>query len=44
MGRNALRWMDHLEVGGEAPAMFPGFERIFIDQYVPLDNKNIARD
>ena len=24
--------------------MFPDFERMFIDQYVPLDDKNIAQD
>ena len=24
--------------------MFPDFERMFIDQYVPLDDKNIARE
>ena len=24
--------------------MFPDFERMFIDQYVPLDDKNIAWD
>ena len=44
MGGNASCWMDHLEVRGEAPTMFPDFKRMFIDQYTPLDNKNIARD
>ena len=44
MGGNAAHWMDCLEVWGEAAAMFPGFERMFIDQYAPLDNKNVARD
>ena len=44
MGGNTARWMDCLEVQGEAPAMFPDFERMFIDQYMPLDDKNIARD
>ena len=36
--------MDRLEVQWEVPAMFPDFERMFIDQYVPLDDKNIAQD
>ena len=36
--------MDRLEVRGEAPTMFSDFERMFIDQYAPLDNKNIAQD
>ena len=31
MGGNAAPWMDCLEVWGEAPAMFPDFERMFID-------------
>ena len=44
MGGNAARWIDHLEVWGEAPAMFPDFKPMFIDQYTPLDDKNIARD
>ena len=44
MGGNAARWMDHLEVQGEVPAMFPDFERMFIDQYAPLDDNNVARD
>ena len=44
MAGNAAHWMDHLEVQREAPATFPDFKRIFIDQYVPLDNKNIAQD
>ena len=42
IGGNAIRWMDRLEVQGEVPAMFPDFERMFIDQYAPLDDKNIA--
>ena len=25
------------------PTMFPDFERMFIDQYAPLDDKNIAQ-
>ena len=44
MGDNAARWIDCLEVWREAPAMFPDFERMFIDQYAPLDDKNIAQD
>ena len=44
MGGNAARWMDRLEVQGEAPTMFPDFECMFIDQYAPLDDKNVARD
>ena len=28
----------------EASAMFPDFEHMFIDQYVPLDDNNIAQD
>ena len=35
--------MDRLEVQGEAPATFPDFEHMFIDQYAPLDDKNIAK-
>ena len=31
MGGNAARWMDRLEVRGEAPAMFPDFEHMFTD-------------
>ena len=31
MGGNAACWMDCLEVQGEAPTMFPDFERMFID-------------
>ena len=44
MGGNVTRWMDCLEVQGEAPTTFPDFEHMFIDQYAPLDHKNIARD
>ena len=31
MGGNAARWMDCLEVRGEAPTMLPNFEHMFID-------------
>ena len=44
MGGNAACWMDCLEIQGEVPTTFPDFERLFIDQYAPLDDKNIARD
>ena len=44
MGGNAARWMDRLEVQEGAPTMFPDFKCMLIDQYVPLDDKNIARD
>ena len=44
MGGNAAHWMDRLEVWGEVPATFPDFERMFIDQYAPLDGKKVARD
>ena len=36
--------MDHLKIQGEVPAMFSDFKHMFIDQYAPLDNKNIAQD
>ena len=44
MGGNAACWMDHLEVRGKVPAMFPDSERMFIDQCAPLDDKNVSRD
>ena len=44
MGGNVAHWMDHLEVWGEAPKTFPNFEHMFIDQCVPLDDKDIAQD
>ena len=44
IGGNAARWMDHLEVPKEAPTTFSDLEHMFIDQYAPLDNKNIAQD
>ena len=44
MEGNAAYCMDRLEVWEEVPATFLNFERIFIDQYVPLDDKNIAQD
>ena len=36
--------MKCLEVWREVPTMFPDFVRMFIDQYAPLENKNIAQD
>ena len=44
MGGNATRWINYLEVWGEVPAMFSDFEHMLIDQYAPLDDKNIAWD
>ena len=44
MQGNVARWMNCLEVQGEVHAMLPDFERMFIDQYVPLDDKNVAQD
>ena len=44
MGGNAVCWMDRLELQGEVPAIFSDFERMFIDLYAPLDDKNIAQD
>ena len=44
MGGNTACCMDRLEVWGEAPTTFPDFERMFIDQYAPLDDKNIAQN
>ena len=34
--------MDRLEVQGNALNSFPEFEKLFINQYTPLDNKNVA--
>ena len=31
MGGNVASWMDHLEVWGAVPAIFPEFKRMFID-------------
>ena len=44
MGGNTARWIDCLEVQGEVPTTYPYFERMFIDQYTPLDDKNIAQE
>ena len=42
MGGNASGWKNHLEIQREAPAIFPDFECMFIDQYALLDDKNIV--
>ena len=44
MGGNVAHWMDQLEVCGEAPTMFPDFKCMFIDSYMPLNDKNNAQD
>ena len=44
MGGKVACWMDQLEVQRKVSTMFPDFERMFIDQYMPLDDKNIAQD
>ena len=36
--------MDGLEVQGNAPNSFLEFEKLLINQYTMLDNKNIAQD
>ena len=44
IGGNTIHCIDHLEVWEEVPAAFPEFETMVIDQYAPLDNKNVAWD
>ena len=39
-----VRWMERLEVQGNGPNTFPGFEELFMNHYTPLVNKNIDRD
>ena len=41
---NAERWMDTLEVQGNALNSFLQLKKLYINQYTPLDNKNIAQD
>ena len=36
--------MDWLEVWEEVPKIFSDFERMLIDHYAPLNNKNVAQD
>ena len=42
MGGNAARWIDRLELRAKAPTF--DFTHMFIDQYAPLDDENIALD
>ena len=42
MGGNAERWINRLEVQGNAPKRFLKLEKLFINQYTQLDDKNIA--
>ena len=44
MGGNTACCMDYPEVQVEAPVVFPDFEHMFIGEYAPLDDKNIAQD
>ena len=44
MGGNVARLMDKLEVQGNVPKSFPVFKKLFINQYTPLGDKNIAKD
>ena len=42
MGGSIERWMDSLEVQGNATNSFIKFKKLFINQYTPLDEKNSA--
>ena len=44
MGGKAACWIDQLKLQREVPALFPDFGCMLIDQYAPLDNKNVAQD
>ena len=44
MGGNTEKWMNRLEVHGNAPNSFLEIEKLFINQYSPLDDENIAHD
>ena len=44
MRGNAACWMDCLEVQGDVLKIFTDFKHMFIDQYTPLDYKNVTRD
>ena len=44
MASNTARWIDKLEVQGHVLNSFLEFEKLFINQYAPLNNKNVARD
>ena len=39
---NAARWMDRLVIQGNAPNSFLEFDKLFINFYASLDDKNIA--
>ena len=41
---NAARWMNGIDIQDNALGSCPEFEKLFINQYTPLDDKNIARD
>ena len=43
MESNAACQIDQIEGQREAPATFPDFERMFIDQHAPLDDKILPR-
>ena len=36
--------MNRIEVQGSTLGSFLGFKKLFINQYTPLDDKNIAKD
>ena len=44
MGGNTACWIDQLEVKREVPKILTDSERMFIDHYAPLDNKNFVQD
>ena len=44
MGGNTAQSMDKLEVQGNTLNSIPQFEKLFINQYAQLDNKNVAKD
>ena len=44
MAGNAVRWMDSIQSTRPCSNNFPEFEKLFINQYAPLNDKNIARD
>ena len=44
MGCNTERYMDRLEVQGNAPNSFSEFKKLLLNQYAPLDNKDVVQD
>ena len=44
MGGNAARWIDRLDIQGNALNNFLEFEKLFINQYAPLNDKKFTRD